>query len=134
MADDDLQQRAMEYVLNILSQRPYTEHQIRERIVRRFGPDAVDVDSDAVLDQLREYDLVNDALFAQQYAETHRLRRGPVRITRELRQRGVAEPLITEAIAALRESTDFVECAFELLTERAWRYQVAEDADFKEVV
>lgn len=133
MASSDLQQRAMNYALNILSQRAYTEHQLRERIVRRFGPDATEVDLDALIEQLHEYNLVNDELYAMQYAETHRLRRGPVRIALELRTSGVAEPLVVSAIESLRESTDFTEQAFDLLSERAWRYQVADGAEFKEI-
>lgn len=132
MAEDDLQQRALDYVMTILSQRAYTEHQLRERIARRFGPHATEIDTDSILDQLREYNLVNDELFAEQYAETYRLRRGPIRIAQELRQRGVAESIIAEALAKLRRTTDFVECAHALITERAWRYQVAEGADFTE--
>jgi regulatory protein len=66
-------------------------------MARRGVPDDV---AAAVLDRLTEVGLIDDAAYAQAWVASRQRTRGlaPRALAGELRQRGVAEPLIAEAI------------------------------------
>ncbi len=68
-----------------------------------------DVPADAaaqVLDRFTEVGLVDDAAFAAEWVESRGGRSGAVRLRQELRQKGIADELISEAIEARDDGAD----------------------------
>ncbi len=61
-------------------------------------------DLDAVLDELEKRGWLSDARAATQLAHAKRSRFGTQRITHELRQKGIAEELISAALPGLKET------------------------------
>ncbi len=61
-------------------------------------------DLNAVLDELEKRDWLSDARAATQLVHAKRSRYGTQRITHELRQKGIAENLIDQALPQLKET------------------------------
>jgi regulatory protein len=61
-------------------------------------------DLDAVLDELEKRDWLSDVRAATLFVDAKRGRFGTQRITHELRQKGIAENLIAEAMPQLKET------------------------------
>lgn len=84
--------------MDLLARREHSRRELVDKLVRRFG------DTGAVaqaVERLEEEGLQSDQRFAEVFVHSRAQRLyGPLRITQELRQRGVAAPLID---AALRE-------------------------------
>ena len=59
---------------------------------------------DAVLDELEKRNWLSDARAATQWVDAKRSRFGTQRIAHELRQKGIAENLIADALPQLKES------------------------------
>ena len=88
-----------------LMRRAFSIHEMKQHLERR----AEDKDLiPPVIARLRELNYLNDEKFALDYAAQHaKLRRqGRFRITRELRQRGVPDRYIDDAIAKVFADTD----------------------------
>ena len=91
--------------LRLLRHRPRSEHELRQRLLEKeHAPAAVD----EALDRVRVWGLVDDADFAAEWVRGRRRRRGRSRgaLERELREKGVAEAHITDAVAGIDESED----------------------------
>jgi regulatory protein len=103
--------------LDLLSASPKTRSQLAEAMRRRGVPDEVAV---AVLDRFGEVGLVDDAAFATAWVTSRQAGRGlaPRVLANELRQRGVAEALIAEAVAGI-DDDDVEAAARDLVVRRA---------------
>ena len=91
--------------MNILAARPRSEAQLRERLLAKPWADAELVDQ--CVARLKELGYVNDATFAESYAN-YRMAVRPVgrqRLQRELAQKRVARQTIDHALDAAYEET-----------------------------
>ncbi|MDQ4026068.1 MAG: RecX family transcriptional regulator [Actinomycetota bacterium] len=110
------EQRALALAQTALSARDRTESELRSILERkRVEPEAIDY----AVDELKAAGLLDDARFAQCFAEDKRVleRWGPERIERELRRRGVPAELVEGAMRE-RERGQELSAALELLAER----------------
>ncbi|MBC7225777.1 MAG: RecX family transcriptional regulator [Thermoflexales bacterium] len=97
----DTAERAAERALDLLSYRPRSEAEIRERLAERYDAET----AGEVLERLRRSGLVDDREFARYWVQ-NRLQhnpRGAMALRQELRQKGVDESAIEEALAEYDE-------------------------------
>lgn len=103
--DISLRARALQY----LARREYSRAELRGKLLPHVQAD-VDfeqvspVNLDALLDDLTVRGWLSDARAATQLVHAKRSRFGTQRIAHELRQKGIAEELISAALPALKES------------------------------
>lgn len=100
-----LRTRAMQY----LARREYSRAELRGKLLPHVqAEDEFDTasapDIDALLDDLTQRGWLSDERAATQWVHAKRSRLGTQRITHELRQKGISEELIAEALPELRES------------------------------
>jgi regulatory protein len=102
--------------LQQLTAGPRTRAQLAEAMARRGVPDEV---GDLVLDRFAEVGLVDDAAFSRTWVESRHDGRGLARraIAQELRQRGVDQPQIDEALDGLDGDRE-LETARQLVAKR----------------
>jgi regulatory protein len=98
-------QRIFQRALNILSARPRSEAQLRERLLAKEWADAELVDQ--CIARLKELGYVNDATFAESYANYRMVARpvGRQRLARELALKKVARQTIDRALDQAFEET-----------------------------
>ncbi len=103
--------------LNLLDAAPKTRAQLAEAMRKRGVPEDA---ASSVLDRFEEVGLVDDAAFANAWVASRQAGRGlaPRALSNELRQRGVAEPLIAEAVGNV-DGEDVEAAARDLVTRRA---------------
>jgi regulatory protein len=103
--------------LSLLDAAPKTRSQLAEAMRKRGVPDDA---ANEVLDRFEEVGLVDDAAFANAWVTSRQSGRGlaPRALGNELRQRGIAEPLIAEAVGSV-DSDDVESAARDLVTRRA---------------
>jgi regulatory protein len=117
---DDLareRERAMRLAFRAVGQRERTVAELRTFLERkRVEPDSIDV----AVAELEEAGLLDDARYAQRFAEDKRQldRWGSERIARELHRRGVAPDLIEVAVADQSREAE-LQTALVLLEQRA---------------
>lgn len=110
---------AASVALRLLRYRPRSEHELRQRLLDKEHPaEAVD----EALDRVRVWGLIDDADFAAEWVRGRRRRRGRSRgaLERELRDKGVAEAHIADAVSDIDVSDDRRQAA-ELVRERLAR-------------
>lgn len=92
---------ARELALRLLARREYGEQELVQRLVGRDIPPEI---ASQVVYRLRGEDLVSDARFTEALVRG-RLRKGygPLRIARDLRERGVDQAVIDAHLAPLAE-------------------------------
>ncbi len=100
-----LRTRALQY----LARREYSRAELRGKLQPYAQADEdfeqlQSVDLDALLDDLTARGWLSDARAATQLLHAKRSRFGTQRITHDLRQKGIAEELISAALPALKES------------------------------
>ena len=103
--------------LNLLDAAPKTRAQLAEAMRKRGVPEDA---ANSVLDRFEEVGLIDDAAFANAWVTSRQAGRGlaPRALSNELRQRGVAEPLIAEAVGSV-DSEDVEAVARGLVIRRA---------------
>lgn len=109
--------------LRLLRYRPRSEHELRERLQsKEHEPEAID----EAVTRIRVWGLIDDAEFAEEWVRGRRRRRGRSRgaLERELRNKGVAEVHIADAVADIDDSDDR-EQATELIRTRLARTPVS---------
>jgi regulatory protein len=91
---------ARKIALDLLTAAPRTRAQLSDAMARRGVAEDVAAE---VLDRFTEVGLIDDAAYAQAWVASRQRTRGlaPRALAGELRQRGVAEPLIAEAVNAV---------------------------------
>ena len=110
------EQRALQLAHAVLAARDRTVSELRSVLGRkRVEPGAIDY----AVEELKAAGLLDDARFAQCFAEDKRIleRWGSERIERELRRRGVP-PELVEGATRERERGEELSAAVELLVER----------------
>src|SRR4051812_20952396 len=123
----DQQARALDAALTFLGPRPRSEREIRDRLARH-ELDAQVVDR--VITRLRELRLDDDAAFAAYWVEqraTHRPR-GSRLLKQELRQKGVSQDVVAEA---LPESDD-EDGAYRAAQRKAVSLRAPDERTFKQ--
>ena len=105
-----LRTRALQY----LARREYSRAELRGKLLPYVGTDddfsqpqpenSRQEDLDALLDDLTARGWLSDARAVTQLLHAKRSRFGTQRIARELRQKGIAEELIGDALPGLKES------------------------------
>jgi len=104
-----LRTRALQY----LARREYSRAELRGKLqpyaqadeeFEQLSDSSGAADLDALLDDLTARGWLSDARAATQLLHARRSRFGMQRITHELRQKGIAEELISAALPALKES------------------------------
>jgi regulatory protein len=120
--DDD--KRARDLAFRAVNNRERTEHELREYLERK-RLDAPEID--AAIAELVSLGFVDDAEYAQRFADDRRLldQWGSERIARDLSRRGVDPDAIEGALSGV-ERTDELEAAVELLDRR---YRTPFDGD-----
>ena len=106
---------ALRVALRYVSFKPRTVAEVRRRVGRDFDQPAVE----QALTSLKRYGYLDDAEFARQWRNSRDRRkpRGSSLIRRELRTKGVAEPLIEDALVGLDEA----DAAYRAAERRAQR-------------
>ena len=105
---------AMAASLRLLSYRPRSEAELRQRLARRGTPPAL---VDSTIERLRELGLVDDAAFAQAWVDS-RDRASP-RGRRLLRQELLAKGVDSDTSRELLESVDEPDAALRAASRRA---------------
>lgn len=105
-----LRARALQY----LARREYSRAELRGKLLPHVGadgdsslsqPESLQTEGlDALLDDLTARGWLSDARAAAQWLHAKRSRFGTGRISHELRQKGIPEELITNALPGLKES------------------------------
>lgn len=110
----DALERARDYALTLLEQRPRSEAELRGRLRQKGFEETV---IDEVLERLRQVALVDDLAFARFWAEQRqRFRAQGVALLRaELRQKGLADDVIEQVCAEYDEAAALRQAAEEHL-------------------
>lgn len=121
------QEAALQRALQLLSYRPHSEAEIRLKL-KRAGMD-IEVIANA-LDRLRANGLVRDEGFAQDWVENRSAFRPRSRkmLAFELRQKGVAEEVIQQALQNAEEDNDL---AYQAASRYAHKLAGAEWEEFR---
>ena len=123
----DQQARCFDAALRFLGARPRSECEIRDRLARHeFDGHVVD----RVIERLRRIQLVDDAAFAAYWVEqraTHRPR-GARLLKQELRQKGVDQDILAEALPA----DDDEEGAYRAAQRKAASLRALDERTFKQ--
>lgn len=95
--------------MRYLARREYSRAELRDKLLPHVQAEedfeqSSPVDLDALLDDLTSRGWLSDERAATQLVHAKRDRFGTQRITHELRQKGIAEELISAALPALKES------------------------------
>ena len=106
----DIAERAADRALDLLSYRPRSEAEIRERLAQRYDPET----AAEVLERLHRSGLVDDREFARYWVRNRFQHnpRGVMALRQELYQKGVDESAIEEALAEYEEE-EAAACAAE---------------------
>jgi len=123
----DQHARCFDAALRFLGARPRSEREIRDRLARHeFDVTVVD----RVIERLRRIHLVDDAAFAAYWVEqraTHRPR-GARLLKQELRQKGVTQEVLAEALP----SDDDEEGAYRAAQRKATSLRAHDERTFKQ--
>ena len=104
LQDVDAQEVAYHRALNFISYRPRSEAEVRKNLKKHDTPEEVIPE---VLDRLRRIGLVDDVQFAQTWVENRSTfrPRGRRALVAELRQKGIGDEAIDEALFDLDEDS-----------------------------
>lgn len=127
----DERQRVFSDALQYLSRKPRTGYEIAVRLGEKGWSE--DIIND-VLNSLTEQGLVDDALYAQEWAGQRVKSRGKGKlwVRQELRQKGVSKPLIEEALIGVSEEDEY-DSALQLGSKK-WKSTSGEYIDKKRKV
>lgn len=87
--------------MRYLARREHSRAELRSKLLSHVQEGE---DLDAVLDELEKRNWLSDARAATMLVDSKRSRFGSQRIAHELRQKGIAESLISEAMPQLKET------------------------------
>ena len=126
LQEQETKEAALQKALQLLSYRPRSEAEIRQRMKKGgFDPEVIT----KVLDRLRETGLVRDESFARDWVENRSALRPRSRkmLAYELRQKGVAEEAIEQALETTSEDEDL---ALQAATRYAHKLSAADWQEF----
>jgi len=121
-------QRAYDQALRLLSYRPRSEYEVRQRLLIRGVAPSV---AEQVIGKLVSIGLLDDAAFARYWVENRQTfsPRGRRALTLELRGKGVDGTVIEEA---LRDVVDEERCAYETLQKKTRGYHPSDFRSFRQ--
>ncbi|GIO66903.1 regulatory protein RecX [Paenibacillus cookii] len=121
-------QRAYVQALKYLERKQRTKKELAERLRQKDFGQAV---TEQALDRLEREGLINDELYAKQWAEQRisSQKKGRAWVKQELRQKGVDSLLISEALAEVSEEQEFESCL--AVGRKKWRQTRGECMDKK---
>ena len=91
--------------LALLTKKPYTEKQLRDKLAKyEFAPEVID----DTIDYLKGYGYVDDVNYAVLFFETYRSARSLKRMMYDLTQKGVSKEDIEAAMGEIEESGESV--------------------------
>ena len=127
LQDIDAQEVAYQRALNFISFRPRSETEVRENLRKHDTPDEIIPE---VLDRLRRVGLVDDVQFAQNWIENRSTfrPRGKRALAVELRQKGISDEAINEALLELDEDR----LAYKAALKQSHKYQGLEWQKFRQ--
>ncbi|WP_374348056.1 recombination regulator RecX [Chitinimonas sp.] len=99
----------------LLARREHSRAELRRKL--RDDPQAGE-QLDTVLDELAQAGWQSDARFASAYVHDHLARHGRHRLQAALRERGIADALIAEALATVPEGQDEISRARDIWTRK----------------
>ncbi|HMZ07531.1 MAG TPA: RecX family transcriptional regulator [Anaerolineales bacterium] len=123
---EDMRERALQQALLFLSYRARSEKEIRQNLKKHeYSEDAIE----HTMSRLRENRLANDNEFAQTWVENRNTFRPRSRraLTMELRQKGLDEETVKQAVANVDENA----LAYETAQKRAPRFKDLEWNEFR---
>lgn len=88
-------QKCLARAYDLLSRRPQSEKEIRQKFYGKFSKAAID----KVVSRLTELNYVNDINFARVWVENRSSSRGPGKLKQELSQKGITKEVIEHTIA-----------------------------------
>ena len=123
------EEQAKALCLRLLTARARTRAELEAQLAKRGYPDDV---SDRVLERLAEVGLVDDVGFAEQWVRSRRLKagKGNRALAAELRTKGVADEVITAALADIDAGAERRR-AEQLVRDKLRREKLADDNDAK---
>jgi len=92
-----LRQRALEY----LGKREYSYHELGQKL-KTYAEETDDIP--ALLEDFKTRGWLSDKRFTDQLVHARQVKFGSGKVANELRQKGVADDLISDAIASLKEN------------------------------
>jgi regulatory protein len=101
----DTEQELYDVALRALMRRAHSVHEMKKKLSQRSDNELL---VRVVMARLQENGQLNDERFAQQFTRNHTQSRkeGKFRIQRELRARGISDPLIQSALDEAEAQTD----------------------------
>ncbi len=90
----------MTRAIGLLARREHSRFELARKLRRHLATDETTTDIEHVLDRLQQQDLLSDQRFAASLVRQRSARYGDLRLTRDLRERGVAAP---DALAAMAQ-------------------------------
>ena len=126
LQEQETKEAGLQKALQLLSYRPRSEAEIRQRMKKAgFDPEVIT----KVLDRLRETGLVRDESFARDWVENRSALKPRSRkmLAYELRQKGVAEEAIEQALETTSEDEDL---AFQAATRYAHKLSASDWQEF----
>lgn len=114
LQEADAREQALQYALRLLTYRPRSQAEVRQRLEQRGWSEKI---IEETLERLHQDGLLNDAAFAHSWVENrHTFRpRGRRLLIQELRQKGLDEQTIQDALSGMNEE----EAAYTAARERA---------------
>lgn len=92
---------ALDRAMELLSRSVKTEKQVRDYLIKKGFTQSL---IDKVTEKLKEYRFINDELYAENYAECYSDKKGKYLISRELKQKGISEEVIKEALSDIKDN------------------------------
>lgn len=92
-----LRQRALEY----LAKREYSYAELGQKL-KAYAEETDDIS--ALLDEFKQRGWVSDARFTEQIVHARKAKFGSLRVANELREKGVADHLIADAVAQVKSN------------------------------
>lgn len=89
--------------MRLLARREHSRHELAHKL-EYAGADREELA--AVLEELEAKNWLSDRRFAESYVADHRRREGAVKLAHALRQRGIADEVISEVLGALNTRHD----------------------------
>ncbi len=94
---------ALDKAMGLLSKSNKTEKQVRDYLQKKGFTLSL---RDKVIEKLKDYRFINDELYAENYAECYKFKKGKYLIERELKIKGCGEEVIKKALENVEEDTD----------------------------
>ncbi len=94
---------ALDKAMGILAKSSKTEKQVRDYLQKKGFTLSL---RDKVIEKLKEYRFVNDELYAENYVECYKSKKGKYLIERELKLKGCGEEVIKKALENVEEDMD----------------------------